>query len=76
MLQKKEAELVRQHCETLNNILLSEFDHFSRKVVEDFEGMMENFLREQANYHRQVIHYRSLYWVFFSKMHWACPVRY
>ena len=54
--------MVRQHCETLNNILLSEFDHFSQKVVEDFERMMENFLREQANYHRQV--YRKILMIY------------
>lgn len=46
--------MVRQRCETLDNILLSEFDHFSRNMVEDFEGMMGRFLQEQANFHRQV----------------------
>lgn len=46
--------MVRKHCDTLNNILLSEFDHFSRNMIQDFEGMMEGFLHEQANFHRQV----------------------
>ena len=46
--------MVRKHCDTLNNILLSEFDHFSKNMVQDFEGMIEGFLQEQANFHRQV----------------------
>ena len=46
--------MVRTQCDTLNNILLSEFDHFSDKMVQDFETMMESFLQEQANFHRQV----------------------
>ena len=54
VLQKTEAEEVRQNCETLNNILLAEFDYFSNHLVEDFEAMIQRFLAQQANYHRQV----------------------
>ena len=52
--QKKEAEEVRQNCETLNNVLLAEFDYFSRVMVDDFESMMAQFLRQQADFHRHV----------------------
>ena len=45
---------MRQHCDTLDNILLSEFDHFSGNMVQDFEDMVESFLQEQANFHKQV----------------------
>ena len=44
---------MRQNCETLNNILLAEFDYFSEVMVDDFEEMMSSFLLEQANLHRQ-----------------------
>ncbi len=54
-LQKKDAETVRQNCETLNNVLLAEFDYFSNMVVEDFQAMMINFLKQQADFHRQVL---------------------
>ena len=54
---KKEAEEVRQNCETLNNVLLAEFDYFSRVMVDDFENMMLQFLRRQAEFHKQVSTY-------------------
>jgi len=53
-LQKKDAEEIRQHCETLNNILLAEFDNFSLNMVQDFENMMERLLRQQVKFHSQV----------------------
>ena len=53
-LQKKEAEEVRQNCETLNNILLAEFDYFSNNLVEDFEAMMLRFLLRQGDFYRKV----------------------
>lgn len=45
---------MRQNCETLNNVLLAEFDYFSRVMVDDFENMMARFLRQQADFHRHV----------------------
>lgn len=45
---------MRQNCETLNNVLLAEFDYFSRVMVDDFESMMAQFLRQQADFHRHV----------------------
>lgn len=53
-LQKKEAEEIRQHCETLNNIILAEFDYFSNTMVGDFENIILNLLKEQAIFHKQV----------------------
>ncbi len=52
--QRKEAEEMRQHCETLNNIVLAEFDYYSKTMVNDFETIILNLLKEQATYHRQV----------------------
>ena len=52
--QKKEAEEARRNCETLNNILLAEFDFFSNNLVDDFEAMMQRFLRRQADFHKKV----------------------
>ena len=48
---------MRQNCETLNNVLLAEFDYFSRVMVDDFENMMLQFLRQQAEFHKQVSTY-------------------
>lgn len=45
---------MRQNCETLNNVLLAEFDYFSNALVEDFQAMMVGFLKQQADFHRQV----------------------
>ena len=58
--QKTEAEEVRQNCETLNNILLSEFDYFSNHLVNDFPAMIQRLLLQQSNFHRKVyyIYYR------------------
>lgn len=53
-LQKKEAETMRQECETLNNILLSELDYFSCLMIEDFQGIFLKLLKSQADYHRKV----------------------
>lgn len=45
---------MRQNCETLNNVLLAEFDYFSRVMVDDFENMMLQFLQQQTEFHKQV----------------------
>ena len=45
---------MRQHCETLNNILLAEFDHFSTTLESDTRTMIGNFLKQQAEFHRNV----------------------
>ena len=45
---------MRQNCETLNNILLAEFDYFSNHLVEDFQAMMQRFLLRQVDFHKQV----------------------
>ena len=46
---------MRQHCETLNNIILAEFDYFSNALITDFENIVLNLLKEQAIFHRQVL---------------------
>jgi hypothetical protein len=51
---KTEAEEVRQNCETLNNILLSEFDYFSNHLVNDFPAMIQRLLLQQSNFHRKM----------------------
>lgn len=51
---------MRQNCETLNNVLLAEFDYFSRVMVDDFENMMLQFLRRQAEFHKQVSTYTTV----------------
>ena len=45
---------MRQDCETLNNILLSELDYFSTVMVEDFQSVLLKLLKEQAEYHKKV----------------------
>ena len=45
---------MRQHCETLNNIILAEFDYYSNTMINDFETIILYLLKEQATYHRQV----------------------
>ena len=52
--QKKEVEEVRQQCETLNNIVLAEFDYFSGVRVGDLQTLILTLLQSQANYHRMV----------------------
>ena len=49
-----EAEDVRQDCETLNNILLAEFDYFSEQMTEDLHKLVMSLLKEEADYHRKV----------------------
>jgi sorting nexin-9/18/33 len=51
---KKDCETVRQDCETLNNILLSEFDYFSEVMIEDIQNLILNLLKQQAEYHRKL----------------------
>ena len=52
--QKKDAEEIRQHCDTLNNILLAEFDYFSKTMIDDFELMTARLLKQQADFHGRV----------------------
>ena len=54
VIQKKDAEEIRQHCDTLNNILLAEFDYFSKTMIDDFELMTARLLKQQADFHRRV----------------------
>lgn len=54
VMQKKDAEEIRQHCDTLNNILLAEFDYFSKTMIDDFELMTVRLLKQQADFHRRV----------------------
>ena len=54
LMQKKDAEEIRQHCDTLNNILLAEFDYFSKTMIDDFELMTARLLKQQADFHRKV----------------------
>ena len=53
-MQKKDAEEIRLHCDTLNNILLAEFDYFSKTMIDDFELMTARLLKQQADFHRRV----------------------
>ena len=45
---------MRQDCETLNNILLSELDYFSTVMLEDFQSVLLKLLKEQADHHKKV----------------------
>ncbi|XP_003384967.1 PREDICTED: uncharacterized protein LOC100640359 [Amphimedon queenslandica] len=69
---KKDAESMRQDCETLNNILLSELDYFSTVMVEDFQSVLLKLLKEQAEYHKNLAsEWESLHDSFYEKR----PVR-
>ena len=45
---------MRQQCETLNNIILSEFDYFNGAMLEDFQSIVLTLLKNQADYHKKV----------------------
>ena len=53
--QKKEAEEVREHCDTLSNILMAEFDHISNAMTSDIQSITTKFLRLQADFHSKVL---------------------
>ena len=53
-MQRKDAEEIRQHCDTLSNVLLAEFDYFSKAMINDFELMTARLLKQQADFHRRV----------------------
>ena len=50
---------MRQQCDTLNNIVLAEFDYFSGNMVGDLQSLVLSMLRSQAEYHRKVRSYRA-----------------
>ena len=52
--QKKEAEEVREHCDTLSNILMAEFDYISNTMTSDLQTITNKFLRLQADFHSKV----------------------
>ena len=45
---------MRQDCETLNNVLLSEFDYFSESMLDDLETVMLSLLKSQADHYHKV----------------------
>jgi len=53
-MQKKNAETMKQNCETLHNIVLAEFDYLHRNLIADFRYMIALYLRKQADFHLQV----------------------
>eukprot|EP00731_Ephydatia_muelleri_P002526 Em0001g2526a len=59
---KKEAEEVREHCDTLSNILMAEFDHISNAMTSDIQSITTKFLRLQADFHSKIASkWQSLY---------------
>jgi len=54
-MQKKNAETMKQNCETLHNIVLAEFDYLHRNLIADFRYMIALYLRKQADFHLQVL---------------------
>ena len=65
---------MRQNCETLNNVLLAEFDYFSRVMVDDFENMMLQFLQQQAEFHKQVSYRCSILSYRCSILSYRCSI--
>ena len=47
---------MRQDCETLNNILLAEFDYFSQQMTEDLRKLILSLMKEEAEYHKKVLY--------------------
>lgn len=59
---KKEAEEVREHCDTLSNILMAEFDYISNTMTSDLQTITNKFLRLQADFHSKLASkWQSLY---------------
>ena len=48
---------MREQCDTLNNIVLAEFDYFSGVMLGDLHTLVLNLLRAQADYHNRVSQY-------------------
>ena len=51
---KKEAEVMKQYTEAINNIVLAEFNYLHGRLITDFRDMFGEFLSKQADFHSSV----------------------